>query len=26
MVIVYFAKKVIEKGKDLSPEEMIFKL
>jgi len=26
MVIAYFAKKVIEKGKDLAPEEMIFKL
>jgi acetate kinase len=26
MVIAYFAKKVIEKGKDLLPEEMIFRL
>ena len=26
MVVAYFAKKVIEKGKDLLPEEMIFKL
>jgi acetate kinase len=26
IVIAYFAKKVIEKGKDLIPEEMVFKL
>ncbi len=26
MVIAYFAKKVIEKGKDLLPEEMVFRL
>ncbi|GAG73793.1 unnamed protein product, partial [marine sediment metagenome] len=26
MVVAYFTKKVIEKGKDLIPEEMIFRL